>query len=185
MHFDEGIRLATKGLYPNAVVELKSATRANPQHAEAWLELGRSYHSMHQPAKAIKAYLVALEVRPSFVTAYKNLGVAYDDLGDFVKALKMYARAIVLAPQDPELRNDLGLVYFNIGSYAEAMKAFRQALEIDPHSARAHYYLGLVYLDLRDNEMAFVQHGELKARNEKDLAFQLLEKIQHPTRQAS
>jgi hypothetical protein len=38
--------------------------------------------------------------------------------------------------------------------------------------------LGLVYLDLGDVEMALAQHGHLTDQNEKDLAFQLLEKIQ-------
>jgi tetratricopeptide (TPR) repeat protein len=128
--------------------------------------------------KAIKSYQSALRIRPNFVSAYINLGAAYDKCGDFVKALKVYAKAIVLAPQDAELRNYLGLAYFNIGSYAEAIKAFRQALVIEPDNARAHYCLGLVYLDLNDPEMALAQHSELKDRNEKDLAFQLLDQIQ-------
>ena len=33
MHFDEGVRLASAGCYPEAVVELKLAARANPEHA--------------------------------------------------------------------------------------------------------------------------------------------------------
>jgi tetratricopeptide (TPR) repeat protein len=84
----------------------------------------------------------------------------------------------MLAPQDPELRNDLGLVYFNIGSYNEAIKAFKQALEIDSHNTQAHYCLGLVYLDLGDIQMASAAHDQLKDRNDKHLAFHLLDKIQ-------
>jgi tetratricopeptide (TPR) repeat protein len=82
-------------------------------------------------------------------------------------------------------RNDLGLAYFNIGSYAEAIKAFRQALVIDPDNARAHYCLGLVYIDLNDTEMALAEHSQLRVRNEKELAFQLLDKIQRQGLQAS
>jgi superkiller protein 3 len=140
---------------------------------------------MGQLSKAIKAYLTALEIRPNFVTAYKNLGAAYDELGQFVDALKVYAKAIILAPHDAELRNDLGNVYFNIGSYAEAIKAFKQALDIDSDNAWAHYCLGLVYLDLRDIQLAWAQHDELICRDEKLLAFQLLDKIQLQSRQAS
>jgi len=185
MYFDEGLRLASKSLYPEAVMKLKLATRANPEHAEARLELGLAYHKMGQLRKAIKAYLSALEIRSNSVTAYKNLGAVYDEVGQFVDALKAYAKAIVLAPHDPELRNDLGLVYFNVGSYAEAIKAFKQALDIEAHSVRAHYSLGLVYVDLGDMDMALAEHGQLTNENEKDLAFQLLEKIQTQTRQAS
>ena len=184
-HFDEGVRLATEGFYANAVVELKLAIRANPEDAETRVELGLAYHKMGQLSKAIKAYLTALEIRSNLVTAYKNLGAAYDELGQFVDALKVYAKAIILTPQDAELRNDLGNVYFNIGSYNEAIKAFKQALDIDPDNVWAHYCLGLVYLDLKDIQMAWAEHEELIGRDEKHLAFQLLDQIQLQTRQAS
>ena len=88
----------------------------------------------------------------------------------------------MLAPRNPDLRNDVGLVYFNIGSYNEAIKAFKQALDIDSQNARAHYCLGLVYLDLGDTQMALAEHDQL---TEKDLAFELLERIQLQSRQAS
>ena len=184
IHFDEGVRLSAEGLYPEAVIRLKLATRTNPDQAEARVELGLAYHKLGQFSKAIKAYLSALQIHPS-VPAYKNLGAAYNELGQFVDALKVYSKAIVLAPHDAELRTDLGLVYFNVGSYAEAIKAFRQALEIDAHTARANYCLGLVYLDQGDITMAMAEHGHLKNHNEKHLAFELLEKIQLQTRQAS
>jgi len=90
MHFDRGVRLAAEGHYPNAIMELKLATRANPEHAETRVELGLAYHQMGQLSKAIKAYLAALEIRPNFMTASKNLGAAYDELGQFVNALKVY-----------------------------------------------------------------------------------------------
>ena len=182
-HYDAGVGLATRGLYPNALVEFKLALRADPKFAEAQVELGSTYHKVGQLDKAIKSYLTALRIRPNFVVAYINLGATYDKCGDFVKALKVYAKAIVMAPQDAELRNNLGLAYFNIGSYIEAIKAFRQALVIEPDNARAHYCLGLVYLDLNDTEMALAQQSELKLRNEKELAFQLLDKIQREGRQ--
>ena len=159
--------------------------RQRPESPEDCIEVGLAYHKIGQLSKAIKAYQAALELRPNFVTAYKNLGAAYDEMGQFVDALKVYAKAIILTPQDPELRNDLGLVYFNIGSYNEAIKAFNQALEIDRDNAWAHYCLGLVYLDLKDIQLAWAEHEELIGRDEKHLAFELLDKIQLQSRQAS
>ena len=185
MHFDKGVRLATEGDYSNAIIELKLAARANADDAEIRVELGLAYHKMGQCPKAIKAYVSALELRPDFVIAYKNLGAAYDQLGQFVNALKVYTKAIMLAPQDAELRNDLGLVYFNIGSYAEAIKAFKQALDMDPDNTRAHYSMGLVYLDLGDIQMASEAYEQLTGRDEKLLAFHLLDKIQLQIREAS
>jgi Flp pilus assembly protein TadD len=181
LHFDNGVRLAAQGHYPLALLELKQATRANPDHAEARVELGLTYHKMGQLSKAIKAYLSALEIQSNLVTAYQNLGAAYDELGQFVNAFKAYAKAIVLSPQDPELRNDLGFAYFNVGSYAEAIKAFRQALNLDPNNGRAHYGLGLVYLDLGDVPLALTEHNELSGPNAEYFASLLWDKIRLQT----
>src|SRR5215213_8017452 len=83
-HFEAGLRLATDGLYPKALVEFKLAVRANPKFAEAQVKLGSTYHKVGQLDKAIKTYLSVLQTRPNFVVAYTNLGAAYDELGDFV-----------------------------------------------------------------------------------------------------
>jgi len=148
-----------------------------------------SEHLCRTPRRAI-APEQARRIADAFLSAPRHVPTArttaaYDELGQFVDALKMYAKAILLAPQDAELRNDLGLVYFNVGSYAEAIKAFNQALDIDAQSLRAHYYLGLVYLDLGDIQMAWAEHEQLIGRDEKNLAFHLLDKIQLQRRQAS
>jgi Flp pilus assembly protein TadD len=68
MHFDNGVRLAAEGHYPNAVMELKLAVRANPDDADTRVELGVAYHKTGQLAKAIKAYLAALEIHPKLCT---------------------------------------------------------------------------------------------------------------------
>ncbi len=73
-HFEEGVRLAEQGHYIEALVELKQAIRADPDCAEAQLEIGVTYQKMGRPNQAIKAYLAALEIRADLVKAYKNLG---------------------------------------------------------------------------------------------------------------
>ena len=172
-------------MLPDIFSRLKRPNSQSLMEAQMHFDKGVRLAVEGQLSKATKAYLAAIEIDPKFVTAYKYLGAAYDELGQFVDALKVYAKAIVRAPQDAELRIDLGLVYFNIGSYNEAIKAFKQALDIDSHNARAHYCLGLVYLDLGDIQMAFEEYEQLTGQNEKDLSFQLLDKIQLQSRQAS
>ena len=164
---------------------LKRQDSQSLMQAQMHFDKGVRLAAEGQFSKAVKAYLSAIEIHPKFLTAYKYLGAAYDELGEFVNALKVYTRAIMLAPHDAELRNDMGFVYFNVGSYAEAIKAFKQAIDIDSHSARAHFCLGLVYLDLGDIQMAFEEHEQLTGLNEKELSFQLLDKIQLQIRQAS
>lgn len=172
-------------MLPDIFSRLKRQDSQSLMQAQMYFDKGMRLAAEGQLSKATKAYLSAIEIDRQFVAAYKYLGAAYDELGQFVDALKIYAKAIVLAPHDAELRIDLGLVYFNVGSYAEAIKAFKQALDIDSHNARAHYCLGLVYLDLGDIQMAFEQHEQLTGQNEKDFSFQLLDKIQLQSRQAS
>ena len=185
VHLVSGVRFSNEGLYDQALAELKKAVRADRSCAEGWVELGHVHQKLGQVDLATKAYLSAMDVRPDLLTAYKKLGRLYDNAGQFLKALRVYTKAIVLAPNDAELRNALGEAYFNIGSYSDAIKAFKQALEIDPSSARAYFCLGLVRIDLDEQELAIIEHERLLSLNEKELAFQLMDKIQRQRRQAS
>jgi len=83
------------------------------------------------------------------------------------------------------IANDLGLVYFNIGSYAEAKKALsKHSIATLIMRARTIVWVWS-NLDLGDIKLVMEEHSELTDLNEKQLSFQLLDKIQLESRQAS
>ena len=177
-HYTAAQELKGRGLYAEAVEELKEALRKNSDFAEAHNEFGDVYRSLGNMPKAIKAYQAAIRIQPEYVIAHDGLGMAYDGSGNFLEAIKIYMRALRLAPNSVDTRTNLGMTYYNIGSYAEATKAFNHALQIDPASVQARYGLGLVYIDLRRKDLALNEVEALENSGRKDVAASLLERVE-------
>ena len=95
------------------VGKLAARLQQNPDDAEGWTRLGRSYMVLEQPDKAVDAYAHAAKLKP-------------DDLG----LKQQYANAIVAASSgdDPP---------------EAATALFRQVLDADPQNAEALWYVGI------------------------------------------
>lgn len=52
------------GRFAEAIDALRACVAVNPQHPDAWSQLGRAYQGAGQPALAAQAYRTALELRP-------------------------------------------------------------------------------------------------------------------------
>lgn len=83
------------------------ALRADPNHADAHVNLGRLRHEEGAPALAEKHYRAALEADPAHETAAFNLGVAMEDLGRVDDAARAYQRAIDLDPDNADAHYNL------------------------------------------------------------------------------
>ena len=95
------------------VGKLAARLQQNPDDADGWTRLGRSYMVLNQPDRAVSAYDHAAKLRP-------------DDIG----LKQQYAEALVAAggSDDPP---------------EAAATLFRQVLAADPQNAEALWYVGL------------------------------------------
>jgi tetratricopeptide (TPR) repeat protein len=175
-NYKNGLRLAKKGLYLEALQEFKQSVARNPKHTYTFFQLGSVYLSLERFSEAEKAYKKVLELDPENADAYSNLGIIYDREGLFVKAISAFMRALRIKRDHLEARNNLGATFFKIGSYDEAIKAYEQVLKIDPNDVKALYGLGLVYLDLRDKQLVVETIQTLEVLN-KAIAADLIEKL--------
>lgn len=94
------------------VGKLAERLKQNPDDADGWIRLGRSYMVLNQPDKAVDAYASAAKLKP-----------------DDVDLKQQYAEAIVAArgSDDPS---------------DTAAALFRQVLDADPQNAEALWYVG-------------------------------------------
>jgi tetratricopeptide (TPR) repeat protein len=69
---DKGESLINKGLYNDAVAELKLAIKKDPSCANAYYLTGKAYHAMRQYEKAMENYKKALELQPGMGQACYN-----------------------------------------------------------------------------------------------------------------
>src|SRR5271169_3761310 len=134
------------------VQHYREAVRLNPDYAQAWLELGKTYYAQRSYEPAI---IALSQVQQSSATsgavmsgavareAHFYLGLAAYAHGDFAKsesAFEFVAARLPLA----EVYNNLGVVAARRGqSPKTAAHYFERALENDPSDADYHFNLGV------------------------------------------
>ncbi len=125
------------------VQHYREAVRLNPDYAEAWLGLGKTYYAQRAYEPAIAALE---EVQPSSAVAREAnfyLGLAAYAHGDFAKsesAFEFVAARLPLA----EVYNNLGVVAERRGHTPKtAADYFERAIQNDPSDADYHFNLGV------------------------------------------
>ena len=98
------------------------ALRADPDHTDAHVNLGRLLHEQNAPAAAEKHYRAALELEPDHETAAFNLGVALEDLGRIDDAIRVYQQALALDPENADAHYNLAGIYERRGDKQAALR---------------------------------------------------------------
>jgi len=119
-------------LEPASVEEAKEAyeraLEADPDHADAHVNLGRLLHEEGAPAAAEQHYRAALIAYPEHETAAFNLGVALEDLGRVDDAVHAYRTALAFDPDNADAHYNLAGIYERRGEKQAALrhlKAYR------------------------------------------------------------
>lgn len=114
----------TEATAANPLVALEARTQAEPDNADAWVQLGQAKFDSNDFAGAVTAYKRASELAPTVANIWSSLGEAL----------------VMVAPTTGSPMPD------------EALAAFRRAATIDAKDPRARYFLA-VKKDL-DNDHA-------------------------------
>ncbi|MDZ7596959.1 MAG: tetratricopeptide repeat protein [Desulfobacterales bacterium] len=89
---------------------LEAEAAANPQNAEAWVQLGNAYFDADQYQKAIDAYEKSLVIDPGNPNVLTDLGVMYRRNKQPEKAVEMFSRAMAADPRHEVSRMNKGIV---------------------------------------------------------------------------
>jgi tetratricopeptide (TPR) repeat protein len=128
------------------------AARLNPDYAQAWLELGKTYYAERDYEPAISALS---QIKPSSAVAREAnfyLGLAAYAHGDFAKsdsAFEFVAARLPLA----EVYNNLGVVAAR-RNQKKAADCFARAIQDDPSDADYHFNLGVTLSQTGDRSGA-------------------------------
>ncbi len=137
-NYVRGILAATA---EDKVQHYREATRLNPDYAQAWLELGKTYYAQRAYEPAIAALSQVHQNSAVASEANFYLGLAAYAHGDFAKsesAFEFVASRLPLA----EVYNNLGVVAARRGQ-KKAADYFERAIENDPSDADYHFNLGV------------------------------------------
>jgi tetratricopeptide (TPR) repeat protein len=108
---------------PDAAADTYTAAlAANPQHADAHLNVGRLLHQRGRLKEAEAHYVAALVCRPDDATATFNLAVVLEDLGRVPAAIARYHEAIALDPDCGDAYFNLARLYEKKGEHVSALR---------------------------------------------------------------
>ena len=128
-----------------AVSALNRLLDDHPDHAEAHGELGRLYHGLGEPDRAVVHLERAVQLAPDQVDFQRNLADFYHVAqGRGEKALAIYESLVAFYPQDPEVSLMAGHLSVGMNRFTEAGDHYRRVLAIVPdHSDAARFLQAL------------------------------------------
>ncbi|MBD2483638.1 tetratricopeptide repeat protein [Planktothrix sp. FACHB-1365] len=127
----------------------------NPDHGEAWMNLGKLYYQSENYQASLHASYQLIALTPHRFDGYYQLGQCFEKLNQFEQAIAAYQKTIALKPDYLDAYNNLGNLLMQQGQFAEAETVYRQAIEINPN----HFcsYLNLGNLFLLQNQFQFAK----------------------------
>ncbi len=127
-----------EGDYDRAGEHLRTAIRLDPDHPEAYLNLGLTLLRKGDYRKAAGYFREVLKRKPYSVDANEGLARCLARLGRYSEALKYVEEAIERSNKKvPEHFNTRGIVLFRLGRHREAKEAFETVLKLKPGSREA------------------------------------------------
>jgi len=96
--------------FPQAVVHLQAAVKANPNYDRAWYELGFFYLGIERLSEAQQAFEQVVRLNPDDYQAEGSLGTIFLKRGDLNRAEAHFRSALKINPQDAIARRNLNIV---------------------------------------------------------------------------
>jgi tetratricopeptide (TPR) repeat protein len=125
-------QLAETGDAAGAVAELERLTARNPQHADAWFNLGYLHDQAERPVDAERCFRRALELRPNIDRAWYGLGLVLVRQHRLDEAIDAFRQTIKLQPFAPYAYYQLGMTYHHLGRSEDAWNVYKQLVEFEP-----------------------------------------------------
>jgi len=149
-----------------AAAEYKEMTKAYPDSAQPWLEMGKVYFFAEDYKNSVPNFEKALEKDAVNVEAISFLSQAYDKLEDTDNAIKAYEKAIQLNKEEPAFPFNLGLIYNRLANKEDIDEETKNAhlqkivdnfglvIEIDPEQKVGYEMKSYAEIQLKKNEDA-------------------------------
>ncbi len=149
-----GVAYMNQGKSAEAQKSFEQALTADPNFAQAKMNLGISLLAQQKLEQARAALEEASSKLPDDPYAWYNLGLVYKDSAQPEKAIAAFQHVEKMAADEPDAFYFEGFLFSQLQKYDEAIAAFKKALEIAPYHASAQFGLARAYQRKGDTEAA-------------------------------
>jgi len=140
-----GVAYMNQGKSADAQKYFEQAIAADPDFAQAKMNLGISLLAQQKLDQARTALEQAAVLLPNDPYAWYNLGLADKDSNEPEKAIAAFQHVEKIAPDEPDAFYFEGFLLSQLQKYDEAIGAFQKALAIAPYHASAQFGLARAY----------------------------------------
>ncbi len=172
-HYLLGITALAAERHGEALIALTKATRAAPQHADAWLATAEAYAKMGKPERVREPLTQAANADVRSFEAALRLGRFDLEQGDTAAALPMLARAAELDAKSYEAQFLLARAASAAGEPSQAAEAARAAHRIDEQRSEPLVLLADISASQGKNGAAIAYLKQALEKNSADYALHL------------
>jgi len=117
--------------YDEAIAQLQSVIRQEPDAAAGYLELGRALVYEKRYEEAVPVLRTAVQRTPKSGMAHYEFGLALIKIGQWEAAIPEMQAAVLCSPQSAQMHFYLGAANLHLKHVPEAAAEFDKALELD------------------------------------------------------
>jgi tetratricopeptide (TPR) repeat protein len=132
IHYNLALAYSEAGRLREAVPHYRETVTADPSHAKAWNNLGRTLNLLGMDEAAEAAFQEALRRQTPFPLARVNYAGLLDRTGRRAEAIEQRLLALRDDPDDAANHNGVGSLLAMEGRLPEAVEHFRRAVQLDP-----------------------------------------------------
>lgn len=137
--------LAQRGMYDEAIANIKEAMALCPQDPRSSVQLANVYRAQNRIEPAIEAMHRAMELDPLNSAVHEQLLRILLEMGRYDEAITTSRRLLKSSPKSVFARDILGIAYLQQGLLDKALRVTDELIRIDPTDS-AHYFKKAVLL---------------------------------------
>lgn len=167
-----GVALFNTGQYESARAEFLDAASADPVNADAYYNLGSTYHRLDNPVEAERNYVHCLALDPNHTKAHHAHVVLLLERDRANEAYDQVNRWMTQYPGYPDPMVELAWLDRQAGKTEQARQQLHQVIAINPRHSRALTELASMYESSKENEraLALYQRALVANPNHPDLS---------------
>jgi tetratricopeptide (TPR) repeat protein len=136
---DWGIGMLLQGDIKGAEYAFTTATQAEPEYSDGWLNLARALIQEGETEAAKPHIQKAIELNPGAGRNYFFRAAVEKADGDYPAAIASLRRVVQQYPRDRVALNQLARILFLSRDYAESLKVLAEVAKVDPEDLQMHY----------------------------------------------